>query len=167
MSITFQCEHCRREVEAPDEAAGKRGKCPFCGQSNYIPSAVSGADVLPLAPINEEEERRRQQEIQKLMERERQLLSEKGGETPPPLEHRENLKSDDLHHFVVNYCLDVAKDNLKRAEQHVQQLKRFGEVGLEAVDDFISGKALEPALDSIPTRTLQSFLKELRERVLA
>jgi len=167
MSITFRCEHCRKEVEAPDDAGGKRGKCPFCGQSNYIPLPVGEDDVLPLAPIDEEDERRREEEVRKLLQQEQDLLSAIGGEAAPPLEHRKDLKSADLHHFVVNYCLDVAKGNLQRAEKHAEQLKRFGRQGLEAVDDFISGKVLEPALDAIPTKTLQGLLKKMRERISA
>ncbi|HUS48203.1 MAG TPA: hypothetical protein VM098_08785 [Phycisphaerae bacterium] len=167
MSITFQCEHCRREVEAPDEAAGRRGKCPFCGQSNYIPMPAGDKDMLPLAPVDEQEERRRQEELQRLFQQERELDSEICSAPAAPLEHREDLKSDDLHHFVVNYCLDLARGNLGRGDTYIQQLRRFGPHGLQAVDDFLSGKALEPALDAIPTKTLQGFLRQLRERVSA
>jgi phage FluMu protein Com len=165
MSITFRCEHCRKEVEAPDGAAGKRGKCPFCGQSNYIPLPVSEDDLLPLAPIDDEEEQHRRQEIQELIEQERELAIEGKGQLLPPLDHREDLKSQDLHHFVVNYCLDIAGGQRGRAETHAEQLRRSGQQGLQAVDDFITGKAIEAALDAIPTGTLQGYLKHLRERV--
>ena len=167
MSITFQCEHCRKEVKAPDEAAGKRGKCPFCGRSNYIPAPVSEEELLPLAPIDEAEERRREAEVQKLLEQERALLSDRKEPPPPPLEQRDDVKSDELYHLVVNYCLDSAQNNAKRAAKQVELLKRCGQKGLQAVDDFISGKAIEPALDSIPTKTLRGMLEELRERILS
>jgi len=165
MTITFQCQYCRKQVEAPDESAGRRGKCPFCGRSNYIPSLVKEEDILPLVPLNEEEERRRQRELEEIVKQERELVSGDAAPAMPPLEHREDLKSRDLHHFVVNYCLDVSRNNLERAETYVTELRRFGDVALEAIDDFISGKALEPALDAIPTGVLQGYLKKLRERV--
>ena len=164
MSIRVRCEHCRQELEAPESAAGKRGKCPHCGGSTYIPTPVPEEDVLDLAPIDEEEERKRQEEIQQLLEQDLQFR-EGEGEPHVPLEHREDLSSEDLHHLVVNYCLDLSQSKLDRAEKHAQKLVQFGRTGLDAVDDFMSGKTIEPALDPIPTRVLQGFLKQLRNRL--
>ena len=76
MGIDFQCQHCRKKVNAPDSAAGKRGKCPFCGQSNYIPTPLTEDDVLPLAPLDEEEERQRRAKLSDLYRQEEALLSE-------------------------------------------------------------------------------------------
>jgi hypothetical protein len=165
MSIKFQCEHCRKEVTAPDSAAGKRGKCPYCGETCYIPAPVSEEDILPLAPLDEEEERRREAEVKRLLERDRILLAETGGEPSTPLEAKEDLQGDDLHHFVVNYCLDLAAGKLDRAETHVKKLRQFGAPGRQAADDFASGKAIEPALDSIPGRLLQGFLLDLKQKL--
>jgi hypothetical protein len=167
MGITFKCENCHREVKAPDSAAGGRGKCPFCGQSTYIPSAVSEEDILPLAPIDEQEEQRLAQERRDLLRVEKDLLSATSGASEPPLEQREDLKTEDLHHFVVNFCLDMSGGKLQRAEANVPQLKRFGAVGRQAIDDFLSGKVIEPALDFIPARVLQGFLAQLRDKVRA
>lgn len=79
MSITFRCEHCDKQIEAPDSAGGKRGKCPYCHQSNYIPRPVSEDELVPLAPIDEDQERRQQEEIDRLMKVERELRAEAGG----------------------------------------------------------------------------------------
>jgi phage FluMu protein Com len=167
MPITFRCGGCKKEVTAPDTAAGKKGKCPHCGRMNPIPlPPEEDDDVIPLAPLDEEEERRAQAERRALYEQEQELLSETGGPVLVPLEHRGDLTSEDLHHFVVNYCLDLADGKLPRAEQNVEQLRRFGMLGIEAVDDFIEGMATEPALDHIPRPVLQGFLKELKSRVL-
>jgi len=165
MTITFQCEHCRKEVKAPDAAAGKRGTCPYCGQSNYIPAPVSEDDVLPLAPVDEAEERRRAEQIRALLAQEKQIIAESGGEPSVPLEHREDLTPEDLYHLVVNYCLDMAGSKLDRAETHVAKLRQFPGLAQQAVADFISKKASEPALDSIPARVLKGFLTKLREKL--
>ncbi len=37
MTINFECEHCHLIIEAPGSAAGKKGKCPFCGLPNDVP----------------------------------------------------------------------------------------------------------------------------------
>ncbi len=162
MPIKFKCHNCHNEVTAPDSAAGKKGKCPFCGHTNEIPAPVDEDDLIPLAPIDDEEEARARAERQALYEREKALLEETGGPAPVPLEHREDLTSEDLHHFVVNYCLDLADGKLAQADEHVAQLNRYGEPGARAVEDFISGTATEPALDHIPRPVIQGFLKQLK-----
>jgi len=165
MAITFRCQRCHKQISAPDSAGGKRGKCPYCGHSTYIPAPVSDEDVLDLAPIDEEAERERQATVARLRARERELIAETGGAEPVPLEHRDDLSSADLYHFVVNYCLDMAAGNLDRAATHAAELKKFEKPGIEAVKDFQSGGVSEPALGGIPAPVVQGFLKQLAEEL--
>jgi DNA-directed RNA polymerase subunit RPC12/RpoP len=164
MSITFRCEHCRKDVQAPESAAGKRGKCPYCGHSSYIPAPVSDDDLLPLAPVDEEEEQRRQQEVRQLFEQERDLIAQTGSKPDVPLDQREDVKPEDLHHFIVNYCLDMSVSKLPQADKQVAELRKQP-LGLQAVQDFLAGKAMEPALKAIPPRLLQAFLLQLRDKL--
>ena len=165
MTIKFQCENCRKEVKAPDEAGGRRGKCPFCGMSNYIPRPVSEEELLPLAPLDEAEEQRRQAEIQELFRQERDILAETGDRPGPPLEQRDDLSSADLHHYVVNYLLDMAHSNLRRAQTHVTELSKFGPLGKQAVEDFAGGQVQEPAIEEIPEKLREAFLLQLKEQL--
>src|SRR5207249_7669214 len=50
--ITFECSGCNRKLQAKEERAGKKVKCPQCGQVVLIPSeAVSVlAGAAPPAP---------------------------------------------------------------------------------------------------------------------
>lgn len=163
MTIQFHCEHCRKKIEAPDEAGGRRGKCPYCKGSNYIP-AGGDTEEIDLAPIDEHQEKLRKQEVHDLIEAERDLLSETSlSPSTPRLSERDDneVSTEDLHHVVVNYCLDMSNGDLERAETYVTQLRRFGDTSLQAADDFLSGRVLEPALDSIPVKVLQGFLKNL------
>jgi hypothetical protein len=164
MSITFRCETCRKDVQAPESAAGKRGKCPFCGHSSYIPQPVSDDDLLPLAPVDEDEERRRQQEVHQLFEQERDLIAQTGSKPQAPLDQREDVKTEELHHFVVNYCLDMSVSKLPQADKQVIELRKQP-LGQQTVQDFLDGKATEPALKKIPPRLLQAFLLQLRDKV--
>ncbi len=160
MSITFQCEHCRREVKAPDEAGGKRGKCPHCQQGNYIPAELNG-DVFDLVPLDETAERQQKSERHSQMEAERDLLAETDGPPSIPLEHKEDLASEDLHHFVINFCLDMAASNVERANTHAEQLSKFGATGFEAVEDILMEKYPEPALKHIDRQMRERFLTQL------
>ena len=164
MPITFRCEKCGKEVKAPDGAGGKRGKCPHCGQSNYIPAPVTEDDMIPLAQLDTEQERQRQEEEKALLEQARDLIAETAPPQNVPLDQRENLSSEDLHHLVVNYCLDMAGGKLERAETYVGQLKEHGPLGTTAIDDFFTGKAAEAALDAIPKPVLEGYFKQLREK---
>ena len=164
MTIQFKCEHCGKRVEAPDSVGGKRGRCPYCKQPNYIPAPVSDDELYQLAPEDETAQQRARQEAEALRRQEEALIAEMGGRdaAPVPLEHRKDLTAEGLHHLVVNYCLDVAAGKLQLAEAHVPELQKFPALAAQAVDDFLTGKALEPALDAIPAKTLQGFLKKLR-----
>ena len=165
MTVTFRCGKCHKEVKADDSTAGKRGKCPFCGESSYIPMKVSEEEVIPLSPLDEEAERDREKEIESLMVQERELIHELGGGPEMPLEHKDDLSSEDLHHFVVNFCMDMYNGRLDRAERHVREMKKLKFTALEAVEDFRSGKATEMVLDVIPKRVLKGFLAELRDKL--
>lgn len=164
MAISFNCEHCGKRVEAPDSAGGKRGRCPYCKQSNYIPAPASGDEVYDLAAEDEAQTKQAVAEREKLRQEEADLLDEIDHDPSPPvpLEQREDLKPADVYHYVVNYCLDMASSKLERAETHVAALRKVPEVGVAAVEDFLSGTAVEPALDEIHVKVLQGFLKQLR-----
>jgi len=164
MTIRFNCARCHKEVKAPEEAGGKRGKCPFCGISNYIPLPVSEDEILPLAPLDEEEEKRRQREVEELLRQERELFAEAQKSQPPPGQ-KDSADSQDVSHFVVNYCLDMFSGNLRRAEINVESLMKIGQPGLQAVADFLNGKFREDALKTIPPRVLQGFLLQLRDHI--
>ena len=165
MTLTFKCEHCHKKVSAPDSVGGKRGKCPFCKESTYIPIPVSDDDILDMAPLDDEEELSRRKLESELWAQDRDLIAHSGGGDPVPLREREDLSSDDLHHFVINYCLDMAAGNLDRAHKHADALKEFGKPGVEAVKYFQIVQGNEPALANIPPPVVQGFLKDLIDRL--
>jgi len=166
MTLTFKCEHCHKKVSAPDSVGGKRGKCPFCKKSTYIPIPVSDDEILDLAPLDDEEELNRRKLESELWAQERDLIAATGGADNVPLEEREDLSSEDLHHFVINYCIDMAAGNLERAHKHADDLKRFGKLGAEAVKYFQIVQGAEPALANIPQPVVQGFLKDLADRLI-
>lgn len=168
MTITFHCQHCGKKVQAPDSVGGQQGKCPYCHGSNYIPDPKAAEEEVPLAPLDEGDEVQRQREVDRLLDSERALHSEVvHEETQPRLSQREpeEVAGKDLHHLVVNYCLDISSGKLERADMAMAQLSDHPEAGRRAVLDFLEGRALEPALDTIPTKVLQGLLKTLLNRL--
>jgi phage FluMu protein Com len=165
MTLTFKCEHCHKKVSAPDSVGGKRGKCPFCKESTYIPMPVSEDEILDVAPLDDAEEQNRQKLESKLWAQERDLIAHTGGADPVPLSERDDLSSEDLHHFVINYCIDMASGNLERAYKHADELRSFGKLGAEAVKYFQIVQGAEPALANIPPPVVQGFLEDLADRL--
>jgi len=164
MSIRFRCEGCGKTVEAPDSAAGRRGKCPYCGHSCYIASPVSDEDLIPLKEVPDESPVT-ETEPPEVAALERELLHEMGGAPDVPLEQKEDLTSADLHHLVVNYCMDMFAGNLERAEVVVGKLKKFKFTAIEAVQDFQSGKADEDVLKTVPPKVCKGFLDALLKKL--
>jgi hypothetical protein len=169
MAISFNCIKCGKEIKAPDSYAGKQGKCPYCGQGNNIPMPVDEDDLIPLAPIDENEERRRQQEIDYLRSKEKLLLRELSESSPGPDEPAPAPKQaarvtiEQCRSDVMNYCLDLANSRLDKLDVYVSRLKNNKALGMTAVEDFMLGRYIEPALDDIPPKVLKGFLTQMRE----
>jgi prepilin-type processing-associated H-X9-DG protein len=62
MSITFTCE-CGQEMQAQDEHAGRRTRCPKCGRDTLIPSVESAPPPAPPPPRPEAVAARRRAEV--------------------------------------------------------------------------------------------------------
>lgn len=119
-------------------------------------------DLIPLAPLDEEEERKRREAQLRDLRANGDILAAMTRQPSIPLEHRENLTTADLEHFVINYCLDAFEGKRERTRQYEMQLRRFGTLGRETVEEFLAGKQ-EPAVKHIPTRQLERILRSLKD----
>ncbi len=85
MPIELHCEHCGKPVRAPDDAAGKRGVCPACHQSVYIPTPSDQLEPLDISPVDSEEERERarllreSQQLASNILHDREMPADRGG----------------------------------------------------------------------------------------
>jgi hypothetical protein len=168
MTISFTCEHCRKEVKAPDDAVGRRGKCPYCGESSYIPDPEAAQEgEIPLAPVDEQEEEQLRREKEELRRQERALLAESGESESAGSgeEKRSDFRPEDLYPAVVAYCVDMTNSNLDRAQEHLRRLKPYGYTAIQAVDDFSQGRAEDETLAQIPDKLRKGFLKQLRSEI--
>lgn len=50
MPIIFYCQHCFERVTTPNATAGKKGRCPFCGEMMDIPTIPDSTASNPTQP---------------------------------------------------------------------------------------------------------------------
>jgi predicted RNA-binding Zn-ribbon protein involved in translation (DUF1610 family) len=56
MQIRFDCSHCGKKLKAPDDAEGKKVRCPDCGNVVVVPEEIIEAEEVaePASPVNAE-----------------------------------------------------------------------------------------------------------------
>ena len=125
MAIEFHCDHCGRKVRTKDEAAGKRGRCPFCKQSVYIPTPSEGIEPIDLAPLNEREEKKRDSLLKEIGEISSEILRDNQPApevSPPPAIGSSSgdslaMPKADMETMVIEYVNCMAKGDLAAAEE--------------------------------------------------
>jgi len=177
MAIEFHCPRCGKLVRAPDEAGGKRGKCPTCGHISYIPMPDDQLEEIDLAPIDEEEERRRRALEEESLAAEMQLLKEKqtgpdlgparpdeGGiapETVPLIPQR----PEDVEALTVEWIRSMADGDIADADRTLALLRQNRQAAIEAVGR-LAGQEPPPAdLIDLPRPVLDRYFKSLIEQL--
>lgn len=176
MAIEFHCEHCNHVIKAPDEAAGRQGKCPHCGGVNYIRRPPEDGGELSLTPLDDrEEERRRQQAeadaaVQWKLLHERNVPGEPGGRgsgggrgtasTPPAPPSSKQLAS-----LIVRYVESMSQGKLPQAEEVAGQLGKYRTQVFALLDDMASEDLGAYGLPALPRPVLFGFLKQLRGKL--
>jgi len=157
MSIELHCPQCQKLVRAPDEAGGKKGKCPYCKNSMYIPMSLGDDDVIPIAPIDPEDERReaelRRESIKYVSDvaHARSTVDSDGGPSGVELDVGAELGA---------YVHAMHRSNLSAAESAIARLKGAG----GAVRGQLKSAIKDPAslgCDDVPAPLVQGFLKKL------
>lgn len=170
MTIEFHCNHCGKQVRAPDEAGGKHGRCPACHQSVYIPMADGEIELLDLAPVDTEREREAERARRESEALQRQILHEKdlppetagskrpvaGGFAPPP--------AVDIEDTVVRFAKAMADGKLAVAEELAAAVRRHPRELNDVVQRITADEIPPDALASIPRPVLLAFLRQLVEK---
>ncbi len=170
MAIEFHCDHCGHLVRTSNDNAGKRGKCPHCHLSVYIPTPSEELEPLRLAPVDAAEEEARRRELEESRAVARRLREEQ--EAPPPMEVSEEPLAEplgdarlpsDMETLVTEYALCMADGRLSEAEDLAVQIR----MDLQHADEYmqrITMDELPPArLAHIPRALLLGFLKQLHK----
>lgn len=170
MSIEFHCDHCARLIRAPDEASGRRGKCPYCHQSVYIPSPPEDIEEIPLAPVDESDERMRR----RLEEERQQLEAQIRAERRPPAEEKRgassttgasSVSSSEIRDMIVDYLLLMRNSELVQAESVLADLLKHRQAARDVVDRMAADAVPPMELSEVPPALFQGFLKNLRSQL--
>jgi hypothetical protein len=173
MAIEFHCDHCGKLIRAGDEHGGKRGKCPACHQSVYIPAPPDAIEPLDLAPIDQ----RAEVELQRMQEESRRLATTILRERSAPTEGRDSgpavaggtprdvaaAPKVDMDLLVISYAAAMAAGDLARAEGFAAQIRQHPRAAEEVMQRITVDQIPPPALAKIPRPVLVGFFKQLRE----
>lgn len=166
MPIELHCEHCGKLVRAPDDAAGKHGKCPSCHQTVYIPAA--DVEPLGLAPVDETAEEAARRAEQESRDLQRALLHERDMPAGGIGEDTRNRSGQmlepklDMETLIIEYAAAMAAGDLTQAEEYAADIKR-DMVKAEDVMQRLTVDEIPPdRLADIPRPVLVGFFKQLR-----
>ncbi len=167
MGIEFHCSHCGKLVRAPSDKGGRRGKCPYCKQSVYIPTPPDQIEELDVAPLNEDEEQRLARlDAEARAARERILEDQRPPPEVPPA--AEAALSDDPmaavgdpEELVIEYVRALHASDLARAEQFLEDLRAQRDAAARVVQRLRVDPMPPPSLSDIPANLFQAFLKKL------
>ncbi len=168
MAIEFHCDHCGRLVRTSNDNAGKRGKCPHCHLSVYIPTPSEDLEPLRLAPVDEAEQRARERALEESRAVARKLREER--EAPPPEAPKAPAPEPigdvrlhtDIDELITEYALCMADGRLSEAEDLAVQIR----MDMRRADEYIQRVTMDelppPRLAQIPRALLLGFLKNLQ-----
>lgn len=179
MAIEFHCNFCGRLVRAPDEAGGKKGKCPTCQNILWVPMSDSAVEEFDLSPVDEQEERKKRQMEEQARATERQLLKEKQAAaegavsskpsadlpSPPPPVVANPETAEDVEFLVVEWVRSMADGDLGDADRSMMQLQKNRAVSKQAVQKISLAEPPAPGLQDIPRPVLNRYFKMLRDQL--
>lgn len=170
MAIEFHCSHCGKLVRAPDDAGGKRGKCPSCRQTVYIPMPSDQLEPLDITPVDEAAERERARLLKETQELRQRLLQERDAPpatndavTPRPVE-QVFVPRLDMETLIVEYAQAMAAGDLERAEELATDIRTDMSAAADVMERLMVDELPPEGLANIPRPVLIGFFKQLREK---
>lgn len=169
MGISFDCEHCGRKIEAPDDAAGRLGKCPGCHNKLLVPQPQADEDdELKLAPIDESDLAKEKQLMAETYRLSHEILSERAGPeapneavvTSPSADGDERLTTD-----IIMYLRLMADGELGQAEMLEGSIVSCGRRAAKILKQIARSEPPEPELADVPPQVLSGLVKALRSKI--
>ncbi len=177
MPIEFHCSHCNKQIRAPRDAGGRRGKCPYCKQSVYIPTHPDDTEEIGLAPLDQGEEAQRRQMTEESLRVQAELAHEsreppetgkpvpiEGGLGVPPPPSLSG-KAVNVDKAVVRYVNAMRASRLEEAEQVCALLKTDAGRAREHIQRLMVDEIPPAGTETIPPALFKGFLKTLLDRL--
>jgi hypothetical protein len=115
MTIQFECPSCRKALKAPDETAGKKGKCPHCHGPIQVPEPVYEAEEYPTAEA-----------IETTPGEADAAPAERGDRRPCPM-CGEMIKATAAK---CRFCGEILDEELRRSEKRKRAKKRDSDLSV-------------------------------------
>jgi len=175
MAISFHCQHCGKQIEAPDGSGGRWGRCPGCHGKVYIPTLDQDVQDLKLAPLDESEEYRRRQMMAETFAITEEILKEKStpiteDQTPTQLPDAlvmplPRMSDAELADEIVRYLRMVSDGDLEKAEMSCDIIVAHGKQALDILDRIALSQIPDQRLAGIPPHVLSGLIRDLRAKI--
>lgn len=171
--IEVRCEKCNHTIKAPKTAAGKRGKCPHCKSSVYVPTPEDELDEIPLAPLKEGDVSRSEddfKEVEAELRRQREEPAGKGKAKPVPgrpVSGRRSASASkiDLNEAIVEYLAAMGESKLDRAGAMLDALRADAAAAQSKVQQLLVDTLKPSKLVDMPTGLYQGLLRKLQKEL--
>ena len=171
--IRVTCEHCNHAIKAPLKAAGRRGKCPHCHNSVYIPTPQSERDEIPLE-LDDQDTRAAAEGLKKEAMEIAAAIGRETKEVPQPavIPHQESpapqktaLNATEINDLIIRYLLAMQVSELERAETLVAELKGAARQAKSKIQQMMVDAMRPDAVRSMADGLYQGFLRKLLEQL--
>ncbi len=166
MSIELHCPECRKLIRAPDDAGGKRGQCPYCKNSVYIPLPPDDSEEIRIAPMDDDEERKaeklRSESLRHATAMDHVTDTGPGDEASSVGEAPGEVV--DIADEVQRFVRAMHESKLDAAESAATQLQKNTLRARDHIEGLLVAEA-PPHFEDLPRPLLLGFLKMLLGRL--
>lgn len=167
MPIKLHCDHCGKEIKAPDDAGGKWGKCPACHNKVYVPLPETDDDELKVAPLDESEIKKQHELMAETFKLQRDILLEQTAAEAAvaPGAPATDISEQQLTEHIVRYLRQMVDGKLDDAQRTAERIVPHRRKAAAILDHFVKSEAPDPELEDIPKQVLSGFIRNLRTRI--
>lgn len=164
MGIELHCPQCQKLIRAPDNAGGRRGKCPYCDASVYIPTPPDKTEEIGLAPIDNAEEKRARE-----LRRESTGFAAAVGHTTDASDVGKALSepaggTTDVASEIEAFVIAMRDSQLDEADAVADRLKTSVAEARQTIRQMLADEQV-PEVANVPPLVVQGFLKTLLGRL--
>lgn len=170
--IQVTCQHCNHVIKAPRKAAGRRGKCPHCHNSVYVPTPSDELEEIPFASSDDEALAKADRlekealEVAAAIRREKDDTPQKARPTPdPPTTAKPNPPVTDITRAICRYLQAMQVSELERAEGIAEELKGSARQAKSKIQQMMVDAMRPDEVRGIPDGLYQGFLRKLLEQL--